>query len=126
MDESKHNKWDIIIKVISAFLTVGVIIVGIREYRENSALEFKKGFYETQLKQYTKLTDVAARISVISPDSIKTAAYLEYKRQFSTCYYGTVNMVSAPEVQSAMIGFQIGLEDFEKGKLDNKELQRLA
>ncbi|WP_196892944.1 hypothetical protein [Aureivirga marina] len=126
MEDKSYNKWDITTKIFSALLTIIVIIIGIYQYSENSILEFKRGFYSTQLEQYKKLTEITAKLSIIDPDSVKTSSFTKLKNEFRICYYGTVNMVSDKRVEEALINYYKSLEEFESKIIDSDELQQKA
>lgn len=135
MEESKHRKLDIRIKVWGIVITVATIIIGIiqfstqqRSLKENelkaferqSSLEFERRLWEKQLSVYSEIADVAGKLasSTSDPKQFDTAVNKFYEK-----YWGGMVLVEDSTVSQSMLKFDREIQDYLKGRSSESDLK---
>jgi hypothetical protein len=72
--------------------------------REQTAKEFRKGFYEKQYHLYAEASEVVATLATEKKDS---KDFAEAKQKFYRLFWGQLSIVEDKTVESKMVQFQI-------------------
>jgi len=135
LEESKHRKIDIQIKVLATVLTLATIIIGIVQFsvqqrnlkeqellafKRQSSLEFERRLWEKQLSIYSEIADVAGKLATSASDAKQ---FELAKSQFYEKYWGGMILVEDSTVAQSMVKFDREIQDFLKGRSSEKNLK---
>ena len=124
LEDPQHKFWDIIIKAVSAVLTVGTIIISAITFLNNQSIsfeqkerEFRKEIATRQLNYYSEISEAASIFLVIAsyPDSLFTPSYYLKKDKYEQLYYGKMNLVESSDVDKEIHNLSVAIEKFEVG-----------
>lgn len=133
LQDDQYKFWDIVIKAISATLTIGTIIIAVVTFLHNQKAEieqaklsqtrdikqkekdFRKEISEKQLESYTEMSDcLGGLVTVLGyRDSIFTESYYAKKDRFLRLYFGKMNLLESPKADSQIQAFYYLLEQYE-------------
>jgi hypothetical protein len=117
MDEAKHRKWDIVLKVVAAFGFSATFLWGAYTYYVTRDHDFKKEFYYYQTKYYTETSEVASLISLA--DDLHHPEITKARNRFWQLYLGPMCLVEDDSVEKGMIRFGQLLRKCEIGEIKN-------
>lgn len=124
MSETTHDRLELLLKMISPLLAVGVFFWGIYTYRdtankaaerevaeakrtaETRRIEATRPYLDKQLTLYTEATRVTATIAT-SPDAQEVQQAV---KRFRELYWGELGLVEGGNVAGAMIAFRQALD----------------
>lgn len=124
MVETTQNRLELLLKMISPLLAVGVFFWGIYTYRdtanktaereaaeaqrmaETRRIEATRPYLDKQLELYTEATRVTATIAT-SPDAEEVR---QAGKRFRELYWGELGLVERGSVAGAMIAFRQALD----------------
>ncbi|MBI0401133.1 hypothetical protein [Cyclobacterium marinum] len=135
MEESRHRKLDIQIKIWGAIITATTIIVGViqfssqqrnlqkselRAFERQSSLEFERRLWEKQLSVYAEIADVAGKLatSTSNAEQFDLAVSKFYEK-----YWGGMVLVEDSTVSQSMMKFDREIQDYYKGRSSENDLK---
>lgn len=136
MQDEKHNLWDVIMRLITALISLLVVLVGIWQFSEQQrqttqleysliakkdSIDFKKKIWEMQVEVYTKICSNAAEIIVSVDDKEKFNRLL---MDYDILYYGETIFVEDSLVDKSMINFRLACKDYSQGYIDKWTLKQ--
>jgi hypothetical protein len=111
MTEETYRRWDILLKVV-ALLGSALAIYG---YFDKKETEFRRPFWDEQLKLYFEATDTAAKIANLPPAPAGAAPAGDERDtaigRFWQLYYGSLRVVEDTTTSRAMEAFGTCLRD---------------
>ena len=135
MEESRHRKLDIQIKIWGAIITLVTIIVGIiqfgtqqrnlqvselKAFERQSSLEFERRLWEKQLSVYSELADVAGKLATSTSDAEQFDLAVS---KFYEKYWGGMVLVEDSTVSQSMMKFDREIQDYLKGRSSENDLK---
>jgi hypothetical protein len=106
------------ISLLAQILIFAGFIFAIIKFAVEKQREFKKRFFEEQLRTYTEVVDNASCITLYQQDSEEyKKAVLNFKRLF----WGKMCIVEDRNVESAMVSFSSSLKQYESSSTDKEE-----
>ncbi len=119
---AKHNRFDGIVKTVTALIALVAIVAGFIQYRVTTENEFRKTFWQQQLEVYKRTTQAAAGIalSTESPPSPSDRA------TFWRLYWGELSVLEHPVVKDAMVAYGNQLYEVEAGRAAPSTLRQLS
>jgi hypothetical protein len=137
--KSKLDLVETIIKILQGFAIIAGIwatyyafikqsddrIIQEKENNEQTAKEFRKGFYEKQFQFYSEASDVVATLAT---EKIGSKDYIEARQTFYRLFWGRLSIVEDRTVESKMVIFERLLATYEEGnnKITQSELQQAS
>jgi hypothetical protein len=79
---------------------------------EQTAKEFRKGFYEKQFQFYAEASDAVATLAT---EKIGSKDYIEARQKFYRLFWGRLSIVEDKTVESKMVIFEGLLSKYEEG-----------
>jgi hypothetical protein len=136
MTDTENRRSDFILKLantfIAAFGALGVvasIFFGFSQLEQQSAAQteaikeqWNSTFYDERIKLYTRATEAAARIASLKHMNAPAKAIDTAIIEFRNLFWGPMCITEGPEVESAMVKFNIGLSKGANAEV----LQQLA
>lgn len=115
---SFFDKLDGPIKVLQGITIALAIFASLWQYhsnsiraREEAARDYRKSFYQEQMKVYSEAVNQASVISTAPPDS---PAYREARQKFLELFWGRMSMFEDKCVEAKMVEFRTLLRKFEQ------------
>ena len=90
------------VSVITAFVAVAAFVVSLRQFNSQQEQEFKKPMWDKQLGLVFEVSDVAATIATLPPDSEERK---KAEARFWQIYYGPIVLGENQELFQGMIDF---------------------
>lgn len=113
MTAESYRKWDVLTKIAAPALTVAVaVLVGMWQFAEKDALEFKRQVWEHQLNVYMQTANVVGEMSVLADRPEKFQNSID---RFYTLYWGDMIFLEDVAVRGIMIRFHLELQDYING-----------
>jgi len=122
LKDDSYRFWDIIIKAVSSFLTILTITIAIFTYLDNQRKsieqqerEYRKDLAARQINYYSEISQSIGELLTVLGyrDSIYTNTYFSKRNNFSTLYYGKMNLIESQAVDSQLKDFFNLLEKYE-------------
>ena len=115
MTEEAHRRWDILLKVVVLLGSVWAAWT----YFDKKETEFRKPFWEAQLRLYFEATDTASKVANLPEGKQRDEAV----DRFWQLFYGPLRVVEDNDnVSKAMVGFATCVRQ----KCGQTELQNLS
>ncbi len=122
VDEEKHKKRELQLKYLSVLVaaigTIGVIfsiINGLKDQTEAINSQWNQKFYEEKIGLYVRATELAGRIVSLKSINIENPEMVTELQstivEFRSLFWGPMAIVEKPDVESAMVKFNKGLEN---------------
>ena len=124
MEEHIHRKRDILIKTVTAILTLTILIVGLVQYGISNERDYIKVVYDNQFRLYEEILEVSAQLAITPWDSLAQSDPIDFsrsKKEFLEFYYGKMILVEDSLVQTKMIEMKtllFRLEDSRKDRIN--------
>ena len=116
MTEENYRKWDVLTKIVAPTLTVAVaVFVGMLQFAEKDALEFKRQVWERQLNVYMETANVVGEIPVVAEQAEQADKFQKSVERFYTLYWGNMILLEDMTVREAMIRFHLEINDYIEG-----------
>lgn len=92
---------------------------------EQTAKEFRRGFYEKQFEYYTEAAEVVATLAT---EEIGSKDYVEARKKFDRLFWGRLSIVEDKTVEAKMVIFQRLLLEYEnrKDEVTRQDLQQAS
>jgi hypothetical protein len=100
-------------------------IIQEKENNEQTAKEFRKGFYEKQFEFYAETSDAVATLATEKKSS---KDYIEARQKFYRLFWGRLSIVEDKTIESKMVILQGLLSNYEKNnnEVTQSELQQAS
>ena len=82
---------------------------------QQTAREFRKGFYEKQLQYYAEAAEATATLAT---ENLGSEDYIKAKKEFYRLFWGRLSIVEDKTVEARMIQFNNLLESYEQKEKD--------
>lgn len=103
MTDSTYRRWDILIKIVALLGSAAAIYA----YFDKKETEFRRPFWDEQVKLYFRATETVANIANLPEGRVRDAAVQE----FWQLYYGPMRVVEDSTTSRAMEAFGACLRD---------------
>lgn len=122
MNDLKHNKWDIIIKLLGSVGFIVTFACSAHQFNIQNEKNFKIKFWEQQLETYIEISNLASTLS-FSTDTIEAQKTFH---RFSQLYHGEAVMFEDTLVRAGMQNFMSLYIDYLSEAGLQKSVQKSA